>query len=584
MDATRWDNLLRDRAAYESGATRTGPSPLEAFFEVAARCNLHCQMCAINYDARYLPGSKRPPFLTPELFAKLEPMFPRLVRAYLFGLGEPLLNRHLIDYIRTLSGYGVEVWFNTNATLIDEEKAEALASAGASAITVSIDGATRETYERIRVGARHDAVLRGIRALVHAAKIHGRPRVDLSFVGMASNLHELPDLIDLAADVGAGGVHVEPLYSQIQHDLQEHYARENLGLLGSERVDELFESARRRANERGVRLASRFLLGGGSADYVERAKQFEIWWTCNEAWTSIWVTSAGEVRTCCLNDTSFGDLFEQDFASIWNGPKFQTFRAEHAAGEGGPLSCRNCIRNGRVRHSPFLAPLEAVTYRPLRGRLEPPIPTADLEPDAILWPREGDTVTDPIAVLGKYSRRGAPPDLFLDRDMRIPIADCGVRSGGRFAATVVLPYLSEGAHLLSLRRPGQSRDIDLTTIHMWRPPGDGDGTAAIRAAGSLAIGRKLDRKSRTAHVDVDGGRWTKSRWLCGRTPEGWTGFATLDLTDLPPGAHTVSIHPAHHGPGTYVIDRLPSRHSSRDRVSGTWEPIAREAWRSPSTP
>src|SRR5687767_6096207 len=148
MDTRRWSNLLAVRQSYESGSPVTGPGPLEAFFEVAARCNLHCQMCAINYDSRYLPGSKRPPFLTPDLFHRLEPIFPTLVRAYLFGLGEPLLNKHLVDYVSTLSAAGVEVWFNTNATLIDDEKAEALAQAGATAITVSIDGATRETYER----------------------------------------------------------------------------------------------------------------------------------------------------------------------------------------------------------------------------------------------------------------------------------------------------------------------------------------------------------------------------------------------------------------------------------------------------
>ncbi len=69
MDALRWNNVSAARRSYDSGSARTSDGPLEAFFEVAARCNLHCQMCAINYDSRYLPGSKRPPFLTPDLFS-----------------------------------------------------------------------------------------------------------------------------------------------------------------------------------------------------------------------------------------------------------------------------------------------------------------------------------------------------------------------------------------------------------------------------------------------------------------------------------------------------------------------------------
>lgn len=564
MDATRWNNLLDVRHAYETGAPVTGESPLEAFFEVAARCNLHCQMCAINYDSRYLPGSKRPPYLTPQLFEKLEPMFPRLVRAYLFGLGEPLLNKHLLDYVRTISGHGAEVWFNTNATLIDDEKAEALARAGATAITVSIDGATKETYERIRVGAKHEAVLRGIRALVRASRRHGRPRVDLSFVGMASNLHELPALVDLAADVGAGGIHVEPLYSQIQHDLQEHYARENLGILGSGRVDELFGAARDRAAERGVRLASRFLTDRGAADYVDRAKQFEIWWTCNEAWTSIWVTAAGEVRTCCLNDTSFGNLFDASFADVWNGEAFRAFRSQHAAGRGGPATCANCIRNGRVRHSPYLAALEPVTYRPLRSRSERPEAS-----DAIEWPAEGDIVTDPLSVVGRLGAAtgDAPPDLVIDRTFRIPLAAAGVVEGDRFGAVVDVPFLSEGAHLLSLRRPGSGDDLALRAVHVWRPAArressDGPVTPQ-RATGFVAIRRPLERRASAARVRLDG-RPVEATWICGRVAGGrlrreWAGIAGVDLSSASPGPHTVTLEPDGHEATSHAVERLPLR-------------------------
>src|ERR1700687_4159184 len=103
MDEPRWSNVQRARGAYNSGAIDLEAGPLEAFFEVAAACNLHCQMCAINYDSRYLPRSGRPKVFSPDLFSRLEPIFPTLVRAYLFGLGEPLVNPHLVDYVRRLS-------------------------------------------------------------------------------------------------------------------------------------------------------------------------------------------------------------------------------------------------------------------------------------------------------------------------------------------------------------------------------------------------------------------------------------------------------------------------------------------------
>src|SRR5436190_2718785 len=258
MNQQRWSNVAAARGEYERGSERAAGGPIEAFFEVAARCNLRCQMCAINYDSRYQPHSGRPPYFEPDLFARLRPIFPSLVRAYLFGLGEPTLNKHLIDYIAELASAGVEVWFNTNATLIDEEKAAAIARAGASKITVSIDGATASTYETIRRGAKFAAVVRGIRALAAAEKTYGRPKVNLSFVAMASNIHELPAMIELCAELGATGVHVEPLYAQpASDDLVGHYERENLGAAKTD-VAALFDDAFRRADDLGVSLATRF--------------------------------------------------------------------------------------------------------------------------------------------------------------------------------------------------------------------------------------------------------------------------------------------------------------------------------------
>src|SRR5207244_9329593 len=194
MDRRRWTNVSAARAHYEGRDVISADAPIEAFLEVAARCNLRCQMCAISYDVAARIKDNRPPYSEPDLFARLRPIFPSLVRAYLFGLGEPTLNQHLVDYIAELSSAGVEVWFNTNATLIDQEKADAIARAGASKITVSIDGATAPTYETIRRGAKFEAVVRGIRALA-AAKLE----VNLSFVAMASNIHELPAMVELCA-------------------------------------------------------------------------------------------------------------------------------------------------------------------------------------------------------------------------------------------------------------------------------------------------------------------------------------------------------------------------------------------------
>ncbi len=449
MNHNRWSNVAAARGAYESASDLAADGPLEAFFEVAARCNLRCQMCAINYDSRYQPHSGRPPYFEPDLFARLRPIFPSLVRAYLFGLGEPTLNQHLVDYIAELSAAGVEVWFNTNATLIDEEKAAAIARAGASKITVSIDGATAATYETIRRGAKFEAVVRGIRALV-AAKVD----VNLSFVAMASNIHELPAMIELCAELGASGVHVEPLYAQpASGDLIEHYGRENLGAATSN-VAALFDDAFQRAKDRGVSLATRFAGERSEFDYLRRASSERVDWTCSEPWSSIWVTSAGEVRTCCTNEVSFGSLFEQTIGEIWNGAAFRVFRAQHARREVA-AGCTNCVANGRVRQSPFFRTIEPVTYRPLA--LPPTAPGNVVTIDS---PRADATVGDPLIITG----HAAIDDLELMID-HTPVT---LLHAGRFAGEIPIGFVTEGAHVVWARCRGEHAGWGHRQVFLWR--------------------------------------------------------------------------------------------------------------------
>ena len=537
MESQRWINVGRVRTSYSRRRRQVRGSPLEAFIEVSARCNLRCQMCAIGFDTRYRGSSGRPAFFQPELFSRLRPIFPTLVRAHLYGLGEPVLNPHLTDYIRELSDAGVEVWFTTNATLIEEEKAEAFAQAGADRVSISIDGATRRTYETIRRGARFDKLLRGLEALSEARRRHGRPRLTVNFVAMKSNLEELPALVDLCAGFGVEEINVEPLFywGAESPDLDRQYRAE---ALDDSEYRFFLERSQRLAETAGIHFSTRFLTSGGSMDYKERvqAAQGADTWICSEPWATVYVTVAGEVRTCCLNDESFGNLFEASFEEIWNGDAFVRFRDQHRGQTETPVGCGNCVENGRQRHSPYFEALEPVSYRPLLSLSEPPSPRPGL---AIERPAEGEVVTDPLVVTGRLppgswtmeSAGGRRPLLYIDRT---PVSDLGdaVFTGDRFLLVQPVPYLSEGAHVLSLglgrkgepAEPGWSR----RTCHFrHRPEG---GREAITVTRTAAVVMTLSRPAASAEVRIDGRPWSAVKWYCCLAP--WCRGATNGASPL----------------------------------------------------
>ena len=121
------------------------------------------------------------------------------------GLGEPLLHPRLVDMVRLATERGMATEVTTNALLLDQPMADALVAAGLGQLVVSIDGATAETFGKVRSGASLATVVRNVQYLQDKREFVDGPRVrvGLEFVAMRSNVAELPGLNRVAAQLGA---------------------------------------------------------------------------------------------------------------------------------------------------------------------------------------------------------------------------------------------------------------------------------------------------------------------------------------------------------------------------------------------
>jgi MoaA/NifB/PqqE/SkfB family radical SAM enzyme len=70
---------------------------------------------------------------------------------------------------------------------------------------VSIDGATRETYERLRLGGRWDKIVDGLECMAEQKRRHGFEFI-IHFVVQRDNYHEMADIVDLGERYGADKV------------------------------------------------------------------------------------------------------------------------------------------------------------------------------------------------------------------------------------------------------------------------------------------------------------------------------------------------------------------------------------------
>ena len=140
------------------GATDTFGRPLRDLrISVTDRCNFRCVYCmpseVFGRDYRFLP---RRELLTFEEIERVARAFVGLgVRKLRLTGGEPLLRRDVEQLVARLAGLGeLDVTLTTNAALL-AQKAEALADAGLSRVTVSLDSLDDEVFRAMAVRREH---------------------------------------------------------------------------------------------------------------------------------------------------------------------------------------------------------------------------------------------------------------------------------------------------------------------------------------------------------------------------------------------------------------------------------------------
>jgi radical SAM protein with 4Fe4S-binding SPASM domain len=171
--------------------------------DIVNRCNIRCVMCFHSFEST---RRERTVHLSPDDFAFVAARV--LPHAYHLSLSlgnEPLMSPHFVEILRLASGYKIpNVNFFTNGLLLNDKNIEAIIEYGVTQLCISIDGATPATYNAIRRDGDFDHLIRNVKRFIarRDALRSATPRVRFDFVLMKRNIHELPDLVKLAAELG----------------------------------------------------------------------------------------------------------------------------------------------------------------------------------------------------------------------------------------------------------------------------------------------------------------------------------------------------------------------------------------------
>lgn len=317
--------------------------------EPVGQCNLRCRMCPILFRKDGPPYGP-PAFMELDAFRSLVDQFEGLEELHLQGLGEPMMHPGFFEMVRYAAGKGIRVTTNTNLTLLNDRRAGECVSSGLFRIHVSIDGATAETYERIRVRSSFDKILRNMKLLIRKKEEAGSrlPEIHVVMVLMRQNLAELPDMVRLAANYGAGELFVQHLCNDYtESGLPEQYLPmrdfvEQQTLVGADEQDisTIFETSRALAQELRLQLRLPRLSLKVFPPGTPGSKR------CDWPWRGAYVSYQGLAMPCCMVSTpdriNLGNMKADGVQKVWDGGKYREFREQLDSEDDPPEVCKSC--------------------------------------------------------------------------------------------------------------------------------------------------------------------------------------------------------------------------------------------------
>ena len=282
--------------------------PLHLNFELNFGCNLKCPACLNALPLKDWPYKVDPKSqISFDKFRKIidEGIEYGLPAIELNGENEPFLYKDIIKCIIYAKEKGIlHILLHTNGTLLTEELLSEIIDSGLTNISFSLDAATKETYDKIRVGGDYDKVVKNINILLEMKKKREFifPLVRVSFYRNKINFSEISQFKEIWED-------------KVDFVSFSHFYNPFVGV------------------DRYNSIENEYRVEGYRPDL------------CIEPLQRLFIFNNGNVAPCCSmfgGNLIMGNIHDSSIYDIWNSDELKKLRENRRQKKSLPEICKKC--------------------------------------------------------------------------------------------------------------------------------------------------------------------------------------------------------------------------------------------------
>ena len=336
MDKAK-ENLLLNEEEIKNKKIVLKSYPKRLIATLSTKCNSKCIMCEVVRKKWDMPQK------TIDEIKQLLPYF----QSVNWQGGEVLLLDNFYDlFLESLKNKSLKQTIVSNGMLLNDKWIDALTEADME-LTISIDGLSKDIYEKIRYGSKYDILLKNIENLNEVRKRkNSKLKLKMHTVIMRSNYSDTDKFIDFASKYNFDIVYMMPIWGGQQ--IEENIYIENNPNIMSELSNKI-NIAEQKAKDYNIEFfhsipvikkethLKKVIINENKQEdeKIKRVDDMKINSSieklseslfCYLPWQQLNIDPGGDVRPGCLCSKHVGNIEKESILSIWNNEQMQEYR------------------------------------------------------------------------------------------------------------------------------------------------------------------------------------------------------------------------------------------------------------------